>query len=137
MNTVWSFNFMWFIIHHNNILLIIHFECCDCITCMVRNSNMLIVREDYYILRIITADRQSELFLQKSGFCINLLHGDCVFTSCCAEKMFAIRSKCQTGSRIVNRILVMLLTQCRNTLQKFKFRIVSTSIITVNFNLIT
>ena len=56
---------MGFIIHHDDILVIIYCKCCNSIACMVCNSNVLIVRENHKILRIVTANRKSKKNLNK------------------------------------------------------------------------
>ena len=45
MNTVWSLNIMRFIIHNDDILIIVNLEGRNSIACMVRNRNMLVTME--------------------------------------------------------------------------------------------
>ena len=125
------------IIHNNNIFFIVYTECRNRIACMICNCNMLIIRENNKIFRIITTDRQCKFLLKKSRLFVNLIHGNCIFSGCCTEQMLAIRSQCQAGSCIMDCIFVMLLTQSRHTLEKFKFRVNSAAIITVDLNLVT
>ena len=110
MNTVWSLNIMRFIIHNDDILIIVNLEGRNSIACMVRNRNMLVIRKNHKILRIITTDRQCKFLFKKSCFCINLIHGNCIFSCSCTEQMLAIRCQRQAGCRIMDCIFVMLLT---------------------------
>ena len=108
---------MGFIIHHDDILVIIYCKCCNSIACMVCNSNVLIVREDYKILRIVTADRKSEFLIKKSCLCVNLIHGNRILTCGCAEQMPSIRCKCKTRCCIMECILILLFRKCADTLK--------------------
>lgn len=104
---------------------------------MVCNSNVLIVREDHKILRIVTADRKSEFLIKKSCLCVNLIHGNRILTCGCAEQMPSIRCKCKTRCCIMECILILLFRKCADTLKQFELRSMTTSVIAVNLNLIT
>ena len=104
---------------------------------MVCNSNVLIVREDHKILRIVTADRKSEFLIKKSCLCVNLIHGNRILTCGCAEQMPSIRCKCKTRCGIMECILILLFRKCADTLKQFELRSMTTSVIAVNLNLIT
>ena len=127
---------MGFIVHNDDIFVIIYCECSDGVACMVRKCNVLVVREDYQILRIIAADRKVKLLLKESCLCINLIHGNRILSGSCTEQMPAVRCKCKSGCRIVNRILVIRLSECADTLEQFKLRSTAASVIAVNLDLI-
>ena len=50
--------------------------------------------------------------------------------------MPAVRCKCKSGCRIVDRILVIRLSECADTLEQFKLRSTAASVIAVNLDLI-
>ena len=136
LNRVRFRNLQRFSVHHNNIFLIIYRENCNCIACMVRNSQMLIIREKHDIFRILTTDRKCKLSGEHTGFFISFKHGNRIFSCCCAEQMLSVISQRQSGSSAVCVMRVFLLT-CLNTLDQLKLRCLSTSIILIRLDLIT
>ena len=96
MDAVRCFDLSWLLIHHNNIFFVIYCKNSNTVTSMICNGNMFVIREDHKIFRIITTDRKSKFLGQKAGFLVYRIHGYCVLTCSCAEKIFAIRRKRHT-----------------------------------------
>ena len=96
MDTVRSLDLMRFVVHYDNILLIIHCKSSDGIACVIGDGYMLIVREDLKVLRIVGADGKRKLLVQKTGFGIDLIHGHRVLACRGTEKMGSVRRQGQS-----------------------------------------
>lgn len=123
-------------IHHDDILFIIHSENGNTVAGMIGNSNMLVIREDHKILRVITTDRKCKFLGQKACFLVYCIHSDSIFPCCCTEKIFTVRRKRHTGSCVMERIIGILFSKSGNALKQLKFRILTASVIAVYLHLI-
>ena len=82
MDTVWCINLSLLLIHHDDVLFIIHSKYCDTVASVIGNRNMLVIREDHKVFWIITADRKCELLCEKTTLLIYRIHGNGVFACC-------------------------------------------------------
>ena len=118
------------------ILFVIHFKHGNRIACVICHRNMIIIREDDHILRIFPADRKRKLLGKCSVLRVHGEHGNTVFASRCTEKMFSVRCKPQCACSVMECVLVMILPECADGLDQFKFRQTSFAVITVDLDFI-
>lgn len=88
---------------------------------MVGNGNVLVIREDYKVFRIVTTYRKDKLTLQKSCLSVYFKHTNCILTGCGTEQMLSVWCKCKSGCCIVRYISILLLRQGRNALKLREF----------------
>lgn len=85
--------------HNHQVLLIVQCEEGQSAGVVVYADNMLVVREDVQLLRVVAADRKDELVVEQAVVLISLVHGNAVVACVGAEHVAAVvrETEC-TGS---------------------------------------
>ena len=87
--------------HHDDVLLIVDLECCDRSLSVVDNGNVLLIREERDVLRIVAGNRQGKFLLKDTVRLIDLEAGDGGISGSGTEYILTVIGETHSGCGIV------------------------------------